>query len=89
MAGEADGEAADAKDADAPAFLLGHCCSIITDMCVPPGSSLLVTSDRDHKVSVSASNFPRSVLSDRPDPWTCGPCPAAAESSFLHVIIIP
>ena len=40
-------------DAEGAAFLLGHCCSIITDACVLPGTNLVCTSDRDHKVRVS------------------------------------
>jgi hypothetical protein len=47
----------DAAPEDAAAggatFLLGHCCSIITDACVLPGTNLVCTSDRDHKVRVS------------------------------------
>ena len=54
---DADGDAV--TGADTPAFLLGHCCSIITDMTVPRGSNLVCTSDRDHKVRVS--NLPTTV----------------------------
>ena len=57
---DADGDAV--EDADAPAFLLGHCCSIITDMVVPLGSNLVCTADRDHKVRVSRLPTTASVI---------------------------
>ena len=49
----ANDDDAPGADAEGAAFLLGHCCSIITDACVLPGTNLVCTSDRDHKVRVS------------------------------------
>ena len=46
-------------DKHAPAFLLGHCCSIITDVCLPLGSRYICTADRDHRIRVSY--LPRTV----------------------------
>jgi len=47
------------REVDDPAFLLGHCCAVVTDLTCPRGSNLLVTADRDHKLR--ASNLPTSV----------------------------
>ena len=41
------------SDDDVASYALGHCCSIVTDACVPPGSSLLCTADRDNKVRIT------------------------------------
>ncbi len=59
-----EGEAEDAEEKtrarrqslssdDVASYALGHCCSIVTDACVPPGSSLLCTADRDNKVRIT------------------------------------
>ena len=47
------------REVDHPAFLLGHCCAVVTDLVCPRGSNLLVTADRDHKLR--ASNLPTTV----------------------------
>ena len=47
------------REVDDPAFLLGHCCAVVTDLTCPRGSNLLVTADRDHKLR--ASNLPTTV----------------------------
>ncbi|KAL3699281.1 hypothetical protein R1sor_017303 [Riccia sorocarpa] len=56
------------EEKDEPIQLLGHCCSIITDLEVSSQGKYIVTSDRDFKIRVSV--FPADPLKGAPEIWS-------------------